>query len=140
MAKTSKELKQSIAETISMAFGEFETLGQEMADWGDNIEEKFSTTEKYERIREAQELLEGLSEPDVPDSLGKIEVTVPQIMKRRPSRADRLSNACIALDVVMDALEAVEGADNKDDAEALRAELDNEKSNAEGVEFPGMFG
>jgi hypothetical protein len=126
------EHEMTIADAITDAFSVVEELASEMQEWGDNIEEKFSSTEKYERIREAQYCLESASQPSVPDSLNdaKVIIHLPK-MKKRPSRNDRLTEAH------MDHLESLE---ENEDAKGLRDELDTANADLEAVEFPGMFG
>jgi FKBP-type peptidyl-prolyl cis-trans isomerase (trigger factor) len=132
----------TIADAVSEAFGIFEELAGEMGEWGDNIEEKFSTTAKYDTIRTTQETLEGLIEPDIPDSLGKIEIERYEVkQKRRQSRANRCSEAVLILEDCMEALDSIEDeAKNKEEAKLLYDELDTAKGEAEGCEFPGMYG
>jgi hypothetical protein len=135
-------VKTTIADAVSNAFSILEELGGEMGEWGDNIEEKFSTTAKYETIRATQETLEGLIQPDIPDGLGKIEIEVAEPnRKRKQSRASRCSEAIIILETCMEALDDIEDeAQYKEAATLLSEELDNAKAEAEGVEFPGMYG
>lgn len=134
--------KTTIADAISNAFSILGELGAEMCEWGDNIEEKFGTTGKYETIRATQETLEGLTEPDFPEELGKIEIEVAEPnRKRKQSRASRCSDAIIILETCMEALDNIEDeATYKEAATLLSEELDTAKGEAESVEFPGMYG
>jgi hypothetical protein len=134
--------KTTIADAVSNAFSVFEELGAEMGEWGDNIEEKFGTTAKYDLIRTTQETLEGLVEPDIPDGLGRIEIEVAEPnRKRKQSRAVRCTEAVMILEACMEALNDIEDeAQYKEAAELLVEELDTAKGNAEDCEFPGMYG
>lgn len=139
MAKT---VKMTVADAIADAFSEFESLGNELCEWADNIEEKFSNTSKYETLRASQETLEGLSAPDVPDEIGKLEIEVPVNSKKRLSRADRNADATIKLDIVIEKLDELieKTREDETDHSDLRDELDNAKAEVEAVEFPGMYG
>ena len=133
--------KSTAANALSEAFGEFQSLAEEMADWADKIEERFSQTEKYERVRAAQETLEQLQEPECPAKLKDVEIEytqgLPKSKRSGLSRADRCSNATIILDVL---IEICAEAEDDDELSSFADELENAKSEAEGVEFPSMFG
>src|ERR1700731_338004 len=58
MAKKEQPLrKMSLPDAVSEAFAEFESLGSEMREWADNLEEKFSTTEKYNTVSSTADTL-----------------------------------------------------------------------------------
>ena len=153
MAKKEQPLrKMSLPDAVSEAFGELQELGQEMRDWADNLEEKFSTTAKYETVSGTADTLEQHEEPLPPDNLPPLEVhfmDLPQ-RKRGYSRADRCGQACYILDqcfaeldAEIDRLEADDKESNTNLIEALteyRDEIDNAKGDCEGCEFPGMYG
>lgn len=52
----------TFGECISEVESELEELKDEISTWADNIEEKFSGTDKYERLRECQQYLESAVE------------------------------------------------------------------------------
>lgn len=139
-------VQSTIADALSSAFGEFESLGEEMRSWADSIEEKLSHTEKYSRVSECADSLEQFSEPTYDDSLGSVKVEYPQYegksARKGLSRADRCSNACLALDACISVLDELIENDPqlKDSAENLRSDIDDIKGDAEGLEFPGMYG
>lgn len=130
-----KTIKGNISDLIDDAFSEFESLAEEMRSWADAIEEKFSTTEKYERINEAADTLEGISRPDVDDNIGELEVEYVE-PKKLTSRSKRNDHACYLLQVCIDAL----AERDDDESSSLKDELDSALSDAEGVYFPGMYG
>ena len=142
------ERQVSIADAVSEAFGEFQSLGEEMRSWADSMEEKFSSTDKYSRVSETADILESCNEPDHPQHAQDTVITVidPPAKKRGYSRADRCSQACMLLDYAMEALETkIEALGEndttaKDELESYRDEIDEAKSNAEGADFPGMYG
>jgi hypothetical protein len=143
--------KMPLADAISEAFAEFESLATEMRDWADNLEEKFSATTKYETVSASADTLEQYSEPGIPDDLPTIEVEfVDQPPRKRGySCADRCGQACYILDQCIAVLEEkinelsdLEGdaTDPRDSCEQLRDEIENAKGDCESVEFPGMYG
>jgi hypothetical protein len=137
--------EMSIADAVSETFGEFQGLGEEMRSWADAMEEKFSATDKFSRVSEAADTLENINEASVDDSLKDLKVSFTEMSKKRPSRPDRCGHACYILDECIQVLDEIiddEKADQslKDDASSLRDDLDNAKSEAECVEFPGMYG
>jgi hypothetical protein len=148
MATTVREI--SIADAASEAYEELQTLAEEMRQWADSIEEKFSHTEKYERISEAADTLENIQEPDYCDYAKNMTIKITDLPKRKRGhpRAHRCTQACYILDVCIETLEyRIE--DIKDDKSAetecnecstLRDDLEQAKGEAEGVEFPGMYG
>lgn len=139
------EHKESIGDALGSAMSELESLGEEMRSWADNIEEKFSNTEKYERVSECADTLEGLSAPDVPESLEARIITYHQGTKKQMSRSDRRDDACSILESIVQELEDITSdeeakQDLKDEAEEFRDEVQNLIDEAQGLEFPGMFG
>lgn len=149
MARKTTERKLSIVDAVSEAFGDIESLAEEMREAYDNTPESLQQSGVGERRGEAADNLESISAPDVPDSLSAFEVTLVRVQRtasqmRKLSRSDRRDDAVQTLDDVIQRLdELVETGSSqeiRDDAEGLRDELDNVKSEAEAVEFPGMFG
>lgn len=140
----------TVADAVSEAFGEFMSLGEEMRTWAENLEEKFSATDKYSRISEAADNLENLSEVEAIKwaTNTTMEVVDPPMRKRAYSRPDRCSHACNLLDDAINACEnrlddLKEGDDAKaeaDEVESYRNELIDAKDEAEAIEFPGMYG
>lgn len=144
--------ESSLANAANEAYGDLQSLGEEMREWADNLEEKFSATDKYARVSEAAETLEGLDEPDYPDWANNTKVQITELIKkpRRPSRAQRRDDACSILQVCIEACqewldehtEVKEGADLELSGaiESLQEDLERLKDDAEAVEFPGMYG
>lgn len=134
----------SIEDAVQEAMSEVESLRDEMSEWRDNMEEKLSHTEKYERVSECADNLDNVQEIDIPDEYRETKITV--ISQRKSSRKSpyprwlRLQNAVGALTAAKDVLEEMED----DDAEGVRdqfvSDLGDAIDNLEGVEFPGMFG
>ncbi len=148
-AKKKEPRKVSLADAVSEAFGEIESLAEEMRSWADNLEEKFSNTSKYETVSETADQLESVSEPSLPDELPDLTVEYVDLppRKRGYSRADRCGQAnyilqvcCDLLDSEIEAHEKDEVDEPRDSLEALRDELESAKSETECCEFPGMYG
>jgi hypothetical protein len=144
MAQTARKYetrKVKLIDAVEEAMTDLEDLRDEMSDWAGNMEEKFSHTEKYERVLEAADALEQIQRPDVPDHLADSEIEIAQVLPRSKSkglsRNDRRFNAISIIESVMEHLDQLE---NDSDAQTLRDELDQITSEADGVEFPGMYG
>lgn len=110
--------------TISGLINDFYSISQELRDelqeWKDNIEEKFSGTDKYSRLEEAVGYLEEFCESEPDSNLPGCDEEFSRTywpMKKKPSRADRMgeaidqANAAIArLTELKEALEEKEEA------------------------------
>ena len=160
MAKSKMQnVKGTIGGFVEDAYSTITDLQSEMQEWADNMEEKFSSTEKYGRISEAAETLGNYTDsPDVPEYLAELPAEAVLDNKKNPSRATRCGNATCYLDGALGSIEAfLEALEKKDSPEAtsktpeqieeikseveeLQGTLDECKSEIEGVEFPGMYG
>lgn len=168
-----KQYTKNLANQVEDAFSEFESLGGEMQDWFDSLPQQFQDGDKGSQLQDAQSTLEGISAPDVPDSLATLQVHhVPAI--KCNSRSDRLYEACSILNSVISVLEDLQQfewsstnllaewpewalgpkpilpianlieltemlIEGTTDAADFMNELQEAISNAESVEFPGMF-
>ena len=141
-----------LLDAILEVTGTAEELGQEMRDWASNIEEKFSSTQKYADIEQAADTLEEEAGRDFEgDGLykflndTKITIQDPTPKRQATSRSRRLGEATDILSQVIDRL-AEYCDDNKNSggdreiAKQLSDECDEMEGNLQGVEFPGMFG
>ncbi len=140
----------TLGAAILDAFSELECLGEEMREWASNMEEKFSSTQKYEDVSNAADTLDHLSEPstdDIPEDLKAREIKYTESVKRSkkqsPSRATRCGNAVAMLQSASEFLQGqadgIEDEDVKSNLTDVLEELDNLISEAEGIEFPGMY-
>jgi hypothetical protein len=138
--------EMTVESAVNEAVTMLTELGEELRGWADNIEEKFGSTEKYGRIDEAASTLEAIEEPEVDgDQLKALVVTAMFSTKKKPSRADRRDEATMLLDGAAQALR--EHAETEGLAEAVKQtaeqaadDIEAVKDEAEGVEFPGMYG
>lgn len=140
----------TVQDLVSDAFGEFQDLGTELQEWYDNLPESFQQGDKGNLLEEGANSLSGLDQPEVPERIGDIKtIYVPD--ENVSSRADRCSDAIGRLHQAVEALnEAMEEEDDdgkprysqeeKDDMQSLIDELENSIGEAEGVEFPNMYG
>ena len=147
MARHKTENKTGTVKSfIEDAKGELESLHEEMTEWMENMEgagTNLESTEKYERVQEAAELLETWehNELEVPEKVECIGVDTIHLSSygRKPTpRWMRLSNAINMLEAVSGALEDLR--EEHEDIEQLASEVEELVGNVEGVEFPGMFG
>lgn len=140
----------SVSGAIEDAVSALTELGEECTGAADNFPN--SDHPKAEAFREAGSTLEGISVEvgDLPDDLAEQTVqyqeAVPRAKRRSPSRSVRCSNACAMLQASADRLQewldddANKDHDDRGDVETLISECESAISEAEGVEFPGMFG
>lgn len=114
------ETKTTVSAAISDALMECQSLRDEMEEWRSNIEEKFSSTDKYSRIEECVSALENFAdnELDVPEKVEELEV-IYDSDRKASSRADRLGESVTMLDAARSALEA--------HCESLRAPSEEER-------------
>lgn len=105
------QLVTTVSGAIADAYGEFQSLRDELSEWRDNLEEKLSYTDKYQQVSDATDILDGFAdnEPDVDTSLGDIAVTATH--GRKPSNKSpyprwlRRDNAVALLDGAISSLE-----------------------------------
>ncbi len=169
MARKSKYIKTEdacIADAISSAFSQLEDLASECREVVDNAPENLRDSQRITTLGEAADALESLSEPSVPDGLDDVRCQWQENIHPRASRAQRRDNATAALSAVYSALEdhiaeldeRIESGKTEDgttdltqdqrdelesqksDAEELMGEVERARDEADGVEFPGMFG
>jgi hypothetical protein len=136
----------SIADAVSGAFSALEELASECREIVDNASEGLSQSQRIQTLDETAGQLESLSEAAVPEKFGEIRVKYFEATKKRGvSRAVRCSNAVTALQAVVEACderleELAEEDDARADVETLRDECQTAIDEAEGCEFPGMYG
>lgn len=133
-----------ILDIVGNAFGEFQSLRDEMGEWADNMSgANMEHLPKYDEVSEARDALENFcdNEPEVPAAFNEVRVDVMENHRKHQSRGDRLSYATQQLVSVVEWLESdeVTAGPNADDAETLRDELQNAIDEAESVSFPGMY-
>lgn len=143
MAKRREALKRklSIADAVSEGFSSLEGLGEEMRESFDNTPESLQQSGVGEARGEAADALEGLSEPDIPESLQAIEFEYSYFPpKKKASRSDRRDEATSLILAALEHLDSLEDEKLKEDIESIHDDLEQLVSAAEDVTFPGMFG
>lgn len=144
---------RSITDLTQEAFDIFQELSEELRDWYDNLPESFQNGSKGDMLQEASDALEGLGAPDC-DDLDSL--TASYIPGEAESRAARRDEAIVMLQCVIDRIDdeiervskiedacghdgVVYEGPSIDDLESLKGELETAISEAESVEFPGMY-
>lgn len=151
------KFKGTLANVISEACGDLINLRDELEEWRDSLEEKFSNTPKYEAVSEAADSLSNIEEPEfdsvIPDR--EMEYIQRSTTKKRfdpGSKARRRDNAVLMLSEAQAALEKIsadyssaveseteEAAESReavrDAAEELKDELTSFIDEAESAEF-----
>ena len=161
----------SVGGLVDEFYNTCQELRDELQDWKDNIEEKFSGTEKYSTLEESVNTLDNFCE-NAPDyEIDGFDAGAPHEytrspLKKKASRRDRMGHAMEAANIAVGLIEAeiekiesaLEEANDQDvesetgtghDVDALEAtkdaltelkdQIENDVSEAENVEFPGMF-
>jgi hypothetical protein len=136
-AKGAVTRRITVDDAVSGAWAVLEELAGEMREAFDNTPENLQQSAVGQAREEAADALENLSQPSVPDGLGDREFEYTYLpLKARASRSERCCDAVAMLQAVVDELEDDDG----EAATGLRDELDELISEAEAVEFPGMYG
>lgn len=146
----------SVLVLIEDGYSELSELQQECQAIIDNAPDGLSETERMQTLGDtADALSEADLPPDVPDFLMdlKCRYTEDQRISKSTSRATRCAEAVTLLSAACDAIQkwidvndldeyndSGEYAEQRDEAEGLLNQVQNFIGNAEGCEFPGMFG
>ncbi len=154
MAYRTIQEKTTVRDAIERGVADITELGEECREAYDNMTGGGMSDEhpKVQAFDEAAQYLEDAQEPDlesVPEAALDAEVTYGILRNKDKRRADarwaRCSTACNALEAAEDSLRNhFDDLDDEDDdrqsIEDLADELGEIRGNAEGAEFPGMFG
>jgi hypothetical protein len=131
----------SIEAAVETAFGEVETLAEEMRSWYDNLPPGLQENDKGCRVEECASVLGAVDVVEVPQVLidGADLADPPVIVSplpRRASRADRLGWAVELLNQAAEAARKHGG----DEADEFADALESAVMELEQAEFPGMYG
>ena len=149
MAYKSVTYTTTVDAAISDAFSALDELGSECREIADNASEGLSQTQRIQTLGETADTLEGLSAvDDIPEAVKELPVSYPAAEPTRkrqsPSRAVRCGNAVTMLQAGIDTLtEWIENNpehESVDDVQGVIDEVEQAIGEAEGCEFPGMFG
>ena len=132
---------------IEDAYSQLEELQSECQEIVDNASEGLSQTQRIQTFEETADALGAAdSVPDVPADVADITVryTEDRRKSKSHSRATRCAEACellhAATDTLSEWLDTCEDDELKDECQSLIDELEEMLGNAEGCEFPGMYG
>ena len=159
-ALLAERFTQTVDSIVEDAYQMIEELAGEAREVYDNMESgNLGSTQRCQTFGETAEALEGVSTPDLPDTLSQITALRYPDITKKTSRAHRAAEAAADLNLAADAIdewiddkremlderddddnEAVEEELGLDDLEALAETLREDAATLEGVEFPGMFG
>jgi hypothetical protein len=132
----------TIGDLLTDAFSEFDNLKDELQDWYDNLPEAFQTGDKGQQLEEAISNLDNISEVEAPQDTEKLSLVHMPILNVS-SRADRHSEAVSMLQTIVAWIEELEedtyDKDIHDDLDQLKQDLEEQLSNAENVDYPGMY-
>ena len=142
-----------IENAVADAMSELSGLGEELRSWYDNMPENFQNGDKGSMVDEAANTLESLNEVEVPACLSTVPVAY-QSDRKAQSRSARCGEAVNMLNIAKDNAQAFldenlpedetkdteTQATQREEIDSFISELDEVISEAEGVEFPGMFG
>lgn len=135
---------------IEAGYSDLAELYNECQEIVDNAPEGLSETGRIQTLGETADALSSAdSQPDVPEFLQDVVVTYTEDQRKSKShsRASRCGDACMYLSTAIEGIEAWvafhpddASGDKRDEAEELVSELQELLDNAEGCEFPGMYG
>lgn len=138
-----------LTSAVDDAFNELEELQNEMGEWRDSLEEKLSHTGKYQEVSDAHDALESaVSNREEPGELPELTIVWQEGRKaskkspfprwlRRDNALNILGGAVDALNLHLEGLGEDADTSEIDDYISM---LESVISEAEGIEFPRMFG
>lgn len=145
--------------SVEDACSALEELASECREIVDNAEGGLAETARIQTFGETADTLEGISTPDIPECVADLPMTVVTQASTRKGRGEsrnvRCANEVAVLSAARDAVdewintrtgEIEDAGGTVDDDEDVQAavefvgELENIIGDAEGCEFPGMFG
>jgi hypothetical protein len=144
-SKYDRMIDTTVEAAVADALSEFESLGEEMRDWYDNMPENLQSGSKGDEVSEAADQLESIDTSiEVPEAVKVLPVKYEERQDRQ-SRSARCGYAVTLLDVAINvAQEWMDDEANKehperDDVETFIDDATNAKDEAEGTSFPGMY-
>ena len=158
-----KRFTSSASELMSEAYSEITSLAEEMRSWYDNLTDTLQQNDRGQRVDEAANTLESISEQDSIDLMNEVEVYhLPSL--DTSSRSKRAAEAASILQSVAAAChdyvsehrgeakteddEKSEESDDSgtayeesdyDELDSIADQCENDAGEVEGVEFPGMY-
>ena len=136
-----KQQEITVADALSIGYSSLLDLRDEVQEVCDNAPESLQSSARIETLSESADLLGFVDdEPEIEDdTLAMHRFNMPMLKaKRNESRRVRRDNAVLFLSCALEALQAFEAP--SDEAQELIDKLEEDISNAEACEFPGMMG
>lgn len=144
---------RTVPEALNYAFGEIESLKEELQEWYDNLPESFQNGSKGEELQSAIDELEGIEDPREPypdKDLVRLFALLPKVVvwPSGNSRSDRGCGAADAANAVARSIKAYQiiakqrTDKNADDIEMLddiETVLGDVAGALENISFPGMY-
>lgn len=90
----SKTVQSTVADAVSNAFSEIDSIREELQSWYDNLHENFQNGEKGQALQDAVSNLESCSEPTIPSCIEGLGADYTEYHGRigRPRRRDTCVN------------------------------------------------
>jgi hypothetical protein len=143
--------KTTLSGALADAYSALQELAEEVREVVDNASgTNFENTQRIQTLDETASTLEGINEVTVEGVIGDFEVEYAQSVSSRRrglSRRARCDNALDIYDTCIQVLQEKsdewsegEHGSEENPYEDLISEIENVKGEAEGCEFPGMFG
>jgi cell fate (sporulation/competence/biofilm development) regulator YlbF (YheA/YmcA/DUF963 family) len=147
-ALRAKRFTTTVDALVADAFSEFESLKDELQEWYDGMPENLQGAQKGDDLQSAIDALANLEAPDVPNcatNLQTVYIPVEKVESRPDRRDDAVARIDTAIDVLNDAMDDDDSDvkytdEQKEEMQQLIDDLENAKNDAEGVDFPTMFG
>jgi hypothetical protein len=141
---------ETTVSSVADAFASLQSLGEECREIVDNANENLQQTSRIQTFDETASTLENISEPTIPECVADLPITVYTQQSARKGRSESRSvRRDNEVSVLRSAQEAVstwleddenEKHEEREDVEQFANDLEEVASEAEGCEFPGMFG
>ena len=142
-----KQQEITVADALSIGYSSLLDLRDEVQEVCDNAPESLQSSARIETLSESASYLNFADdEPELEnDALASHRFNMPLLKaKRNMSRRVRRDNAVLFLQCARDAIESWsdehEQEERSDEVQELMDKLDDDISNAESCEFPGMMG
>lgn len=141
-----KRFTTTVDTLIEDAYSTIEELASEMQEAYDNMPESLQGGDVGKRRQEAADNLSNLDKPDIPDDALEVStVFLPSLdtssrAKRASEAADMLNTAAGTIREQIDKMEEAAEKPDTSELEELADKLEEDSSELEGIEFPGMYG
>jgi hypothetical protein len=131
-----------LGDVVADAFDELSRLAEEVREVVDIASEgPAAATQRIQTLEETADELEGIDQPNVPDTLKDLMVTYNEVQSTRKGRGlSRANQAGAAVEMLRAASNAVGESEDDEALVAFRNALEEAADTVDSCEFPGMFG